>query len=866
MTGGPRRRIGPEDPEREVDRELEFHLEMRAREFEAEGMSPEAARRAAEASFGDRAEVAAECTTERKRRNRRQRLRGVLGDVRADVRVAARGLRRDPAFASAAILVLAVGIALVVAVAGLVDAYLVRSLPFPAADRLVHVWGPGAPDWMEAPDVIEVPVSWDLDVLSIIGDRPARAWTSWVAPTYFEAFGVEVQLGRLPQAADTEPGAPRVALISHGLWQRNWGGDPGVVGSTFAAYAQDRPEQAETFTVIGVLTPDHWHFNRFHEVLSPLAEGRATYLGRLARGVSIEEAQAVLERDARERGAESTDIELRPVHATYVERIRPALLALAASVALVLAIACGNAAVLLLVRASGREREFAVRAALGAGRTRLVRQLVVEGLVLSLSAAAAGIVLGALLLRGLADVVPAVLGTAVPGGAAALRLDGIALATAVGASTVAGLLFGLSPLAGVLRPGLVRGLAEGGRAGTGRGGSRLRDVLIGVELALSLALLVGAGLLLRSAAHLQQLPTGFDGERVTVLDVGIRQSRYPDRAARAAFFSELVRTVEAGVPGANAEVAFAAPFGTRTFGAGMPVETPAQPAPDDETGARAVGNIVTAGYFDMLDIPLLDGRGFAASDGPSSLPVAVVSASLAERLWPGGSPLGERIRFTGQTMFAFDSTWFTVVGVVDDVLKTLTDPNPPDLYYSYAQAPTSGGELLVRPASAGDPTEAVRRAVWSLDPEIPLDGVRRIDEDLRRASLPSRFLAAVLAGLAAFAALLATFGLYGVVAYAVRRQRRDIAIRMALGARVGGVVGLFVRRSVPVLGLGLLCGFAGAFWLSGVMHSQLHGVGRLDLVTFAAGAALLVVAALVATILPALSAARQTPMRVLRTD
>lgn len=866
MTGGPRRRIGPEDPGREVERELEFHLEMRAREFEAEGMTPEAARRAAETSFGDRAEVAAACTAERRRRNRGQRLRGMLGEVRADVRVAARGLRRDPAFASATILVLALGIAMVVAVAGLVDAYLVRGLPFPAADRLVHVWGEGAPDWREAPDVIEVPVSWDLDVLSIVGDRPARAWTSWVAPTYFEAFGVEVQLGRLPQPSDYETGAPRVALISHGLWQRNWGGDPGVVGGTFAAYAADRPEVAETFTIIGVLRPDHWHLNRFYEVLSPLAEGRATYLGRLAPGVSLAEAQAVLERDARERGEESAEIELRPVHETYVERIRPALLALAASVVLVLAIACGNAAVLLLVRASGREREFAVRAALGAGRSRLGRQLVVEGLVLSATSALAGIALGAFLLRSFADVVPGVLGTVVPGGADALRLDGTALAAAVGASTMAGLLFGLAPLAGVLRPDLARGLSEGGRAGTGRSRGRLRDVLIGAQLALSLALLVGAGLLLRSAMHLQRLPLGFDPANITALDINIRQSRYPDAQARAAFFAELLRTVEAGVPGVDAELVFSTPLGPRTFGTGMLVETPEQPIGPDETGPRALGNMVSHGFFDMLDVTLQRGRVFDGTDRLESVPVVVVSAALAERLWPGRDPVGRRVRFGQETMFAFDGTWFTVVGVVDDVVKTLTDPNPPDIYFSYEQMPSSSAQLLVRSSTGGEALDAVRRAVWSLDPEIPLDGETRLAEDVRRASLPARFLAGVLSGFAIFAALLATFGLYGVVAYAVRRQRRDIAIRMALGARAGGVVGLFVRRSVPVLGVGLLCGLAGAIWLSGVLRSQLHGVGRLDPVTFAAGAALLVVAALVATILPALRAARQTPMRVLRTD
>jgi putative ABC transport system permease protein len=866
MAKGPRRPVGPEDAARDVERELAFHLEMRTREFEAQGLSPEEARKAAEASFGDVDDVAAACREERRLRERRWVMRGLARDLGADVRVAIRGLRRDPAFASAAILVLALGIALVVGMAGLIDAYLVRALPFPAADRLVHVQGEGAPDWLEVPDVIELPVSWDLDVLSIVGERPARAWTSWVAPTYFEAFGVEVALGRLPDAADLAPGAPKVAVISHSLWQRNWGGDPGVIGSTFTAYAQDRPEVADILTVIGVLPPNHWHLNRFYDVLSPIAEGRATYVARLARGVSLPEAEAVLRRHAEERGAESTEVRLLAVHETYVARIRPALLALGAAVALVLLIACGNAAVLLLVRASGREREFAVRSALGAGRTRIARQLVAEGLVLSSCAALLGIALGTLLLHATADVVPSVLGTQVPGGSGALRLDGAALAAAVGASTLAGLLFGLAPLTGVLRPGLSRGLAEGGRGGTGRSQSRMRDVLIGAELALSLALLVGAGLLLRSAAHLQQLPLGFSAENVTSLEVNIRQSRYETLESRAAFYDELMRTIETRVAGTDAELAFSPPFGWRVFGLGVPVETPAQPASDDETGPRALGNIVSPGYFDMLDITLRNGRLFEPGDRLGTLPVTVISASLAERVWPGRDPIGEQIRFSGQTMFAHEETWFTVIGVVDDVLKSLTDPNPSDLYYALAQFPTPGMQLLFETSAAGDPLDAVRRAVWSLDSEIPLDGVRYMEQDVRQASLPARFLAGVLAAFSIFAALLATFGLYGVVAYAVRRQRRDIAIRMALGSPAGGVVSLIVRRSLPVIGLGLVSGLGGAFWLAGLMRSQLHGVARLDPMTFLLGATLLVTAAVAATIVPALRAARAAPMHVLRTE
>lgn len=859
------RQIGPEDSGREVDRELAFHLEMRAREFEAEGLSPEDARAAARRAFGDADAVAAECRTERARRGRSVRLRRRAEELVSDARLAGRMLRRDPAFASAAILVLALGIGIVVAVGGLVDAYLLRGLPFPAADRLVWIRGEETPDWRTAPDVLELPVSWDLDVLSLTGDQPTRAWTSWVSPTYFDAFGVRVQLGRLPRVDEVVPGAPRVALISHGLWQRRWGGDPDVVGTTFTAYASDRPEEAEVFTVIGVLTPDHWHINRFYEVLSPLAEGRATYLARLARGVTPAEAKAVLERDAVERGVADPTTEVEPVHATFVARVRPALTALTVSVLLVLLIACGNAAVLLLVRASAREREFSVRAALGAGRGRLVRQLVVEGLVLSVLAAIAGIAIGVLLLNGTAETLPRVLGTEVPGGASALRPQGLALLAALVACVGSALLFGLAPIASVVRPGLVRGLAEGGRGGAGRGRNRLRDGLIAAELALSLALLVGAGLLIRSADHLQRTPLGFTPDGVSAFEISIRQSRYPDDEAKAVFYAEAVRSVETEVPGIDAAFVFSRPLGGRTFGNGAPVETPEQPAAPDETGARAVGNAMSPGGFDLLGIPVRSGRVFTDADRPGAPRVAVVGESLARRLWGDANPIGRRVRFVSGTMFETEE-WLTVVGVVGDVVKTLTEPNPPDLYLPIAQVGTMGASLIVRSADGRNRMDEVRSVLWRLDPEIPLDMVRSMEADQRAATLPARFLAGVLAGFAAFAALLATFGLYGAVSYAVRRQRRDIAIRMALGARTGGVVGLFVRRGVPVLVAGLVAGLVGAGALARVLGSQIHGIGRLDPVTFVGAAVLLGGAALLATIVPARRATREAPMRVLRVD
>ena len=873
MSKGPRRPIGGEDPAREVDREISFHIEMRAREFEAEGLSPAEARRAAEQSFGNLAQVSKACRQERRRRGRSIRWRMLLGDLGGDLRIATRTLRREPSFAAAAILVLAVGIASVVVVAGLMDAYLVRGLPYPEADRLVFVNGRtpnAAPTWQNPPAVLEIAVSWDLDALSIVdGDRPQRAWASWVTPGYFAALGVRTELGRLPDERDAIPGAPTVAVISHEMWQGRYAGDPNILGRTFTAYSADRPDEAEVFTIIGVLSADFWLFNRgilstSHEVLSPLRVDRGVYMARLAPGITVSEAQTALRIDAHERGADSASVQVISAQTSFVSSVQPILLALGAAVLLVLAIACGNTAVLLLVRAASREREFSMRVALGAGRLRLARQLVVEGLVLSSVATLLGIALGLFIMQSTAGFAPRMLGAPLPGAEGVLRLQGAALASAVGACVLAGLLFGLAPLFGVLRPDLTRRLAEGMRAGEGRARGRLRHALVGVELAFSLALLVGAGLLVRSATHIQHLSLGFTPNDIAAVDVTVRQRSYQDEATRAAFFERVQSTIEGRLPDMDVELALWAPFARL---GGNPVETPAAPASASSAPITATSTLVSPGYFDLLGINLLRGRVFDATDRHAGLAVAIVSASLARRMWPERNPIGEQIRFAPRPGgHADEPRWLTVVGVVDDVRKTLTEENPPDLYRPFAQAAPTSVELLLRGGNWRQRLDEVRAAVWSLDSEIPLDGVRELDEAVASASLPTRSLAGVLAGFAAFAALLATLGLYGVVSYAVSRSRRDIAIRMALGAEARQVVTVFLRRILPVLLSGLVVGILGGAWLARLLSSQLHGVTALDTATYAGMSATLIAAALIATVVPALRAARLAPMRALRTD
>jgi predicted permease len=885
-------RARQEDAKREVERELAFHLEMRAREFEAAGLSGEAARRSAEAAFGDIAAVATACRAERARRSRERRRREMWRGLGGDVRFGARGLRRHPGFAAAAVLTLGAGMAIAATMVALTDAYLLRPLPYPDAERLVVVEGPGSPDWRAAPAVFEHVAAWDLDALAIVGgEAPERVWTSWVSPGFFDALGVRPALGRLFTAEEVAAGGRALAVISHGVWQRRWGGDPDVLGRTFAAYSDDRPDEAELFTVIGVLPADFWYANRFTEVLAPLRGERAVTLATLAPGVTPAVAEAALARQAAERDPARAEVRVRLMQSAYVEGVRPVLLAVGSAVALVLLIACGNATLLLLVRAAGRGDEFAVRVAIGAGRGRIVRQLVVEGLMVSAAAAAVGLALGWLLLGLVRGTLPVLLGTPVPGGAVSLGMSVPVFVAAAITTAVAGTLFGLVPLAALGRRDVTRSLAAAGRGTDARATHRLRGGLVVAELALSLALLVCAGLLVRSALHLQRLALGFEPDGVVAIGLSLRQRDYGDAPRRAVFYDRVLREIETSVPGAAPAFVSWAPFSR--VGA-VAVETPESPArrPGDAAPERgrpeaalrsprapatpvsspgqASVQMVSPSYFQVLGIAIRRGRVFDSLHNGVSEPVAVVGESLARSLWPAGDPIGRRLRVVTepdpQAPPGRDTGWLRVIGVVADVRKTLVAENPPDLYVPIAQRPPILAELVVTGAAGLERLDAVRAAVWRVNPELPLNEVRRLDEDVALASLPARFLAWLLSGFALFAVVLATLALYGVVAFAVTERRREIAVRMALGADARAVVRLFLRQATVLVAAGMAAGLAGGFALSRILRSQLFGVAAGDLTTYAGVALALGAAAFAATWVPARRAARAHPMGVLRGD
>ncbi|MBW3535112.1 MAG: ABC transporter permease, partial [Gemmatimonadetes bacterium] len=466
-----------------------------------------------------------------------------------DLRFAVRALRRDPGFTLAAVGVLGLGIGAGTAVLGVVNAYLLRPLPYPSSDRLVDI-RPALPLTLdEAREVLEIPLTWELDAFTLVGDdRPEQVLGSWVVPGFFEAYGIVPALGRTFRAEEGGEGGASVAILSHALWQRRFGGDPGVLGRTVRAYTSDRPEDAEVFTVVGVLPPDFWFHHAYTDFIAPLRTLNPIYQGRLHRGFSPERAASALTELARGRLPDLEGggvVEVTPLGERYVADIRPTLMLLSAAVALVLLIACGNVAVLLAVRARRRARELSVRRALGAGRAAVAVQLVVEGLVLACLAGAFGAGVASLALEALGSMVPARLGLPVPGGAAALRVDATVLAALAGVCALTGLVFGLVPLAGAVGEDLVGGMRAGRRRfGATGAGRRSHTVVMAAELALSLALLVAAGLTVRSARHLAAVDLGIDPAGLITAGVTLRERSYPEAAGRVDFHRRLSRAVE----------------------------------------------------------------------------------------------------------------------------------------------------------------------------------------------------------------------------------------------------------------------------------------------------------------------------------
>jgi len=810
----------------------------------------------------------------------------MLSAILHDLRFAARALVRRPGFTLAVTVTLALGIGANTAVYSLVDATLLRGLPFPDGDRLVAVWSTVQRETeerreMSYPDFRDVAES--VDGLDGVAAVLSAAWTSagdlgavrlegeMVTPGYLAVLGVAPALGRT-LSAETPDAAE--AVIGHGLWQRRFGGDPGVLGQRL------RLDDTE-YTVVGVMPAGFSGLNTGSDVWVPLASvvppqyleqrgGRfLDVVARLADGATLEQARdeaAALGRSLEEQHADSNaayGVSLGPLQADLMGDLETPLLVLSAVVVFVLLIACVNVANLMLVRASGRRRESAVHAALGAGRLQLLARSLFEAVLLSLAGGTLGVLLAAWGLNGLLGLSPVQLPDFVPVHVD-LRVLGFSLLLALATAVMLGLLTARGDrerLADTLRPGV--------RGGTGsRSLRRTRGLLVAAEVALALVLLVGAGLMAASFSHLRRVEPGFDTANLMFFRVDLSATGWDD-TQRAAFVPRL-RDALAAVPGAES-VALSTDTPLQQ-GWAATVLSPEGRAFDPQApyggGTRIYRHRVGPGFFATVGLPLASGRAFRPGDGAGEAPPVIVSEELARRTWPGTQAVGRRVKLGPPDS---DQPWRTVIGVTADARYRRVPgdpddmPDDPDVFFPLEEGAPRGLAVSVR-SPLPPPTlfPELRRAVQRLDPAVAAFELQTPEERLAGQRGERRFTVVMMAVFAGLALLLAAVGVYGVVAYSVAERTGEIGVRMALGAHGSTVLGMVVRQGMVPVVLGLAAGLAMALVLARLLGSLLYEVGASDPAVYAVVSGALLAVALVASMLPARRASRVDPAIALR--
>ncbi|NOT07292.1 MAG: ABC transporter permease [Gemmatimonadales bacterium] len=863
--------------ERELDDELTAFVELLTAEKVNSGLAPAAARRAALIEVGGVEQVKEEV--------RQVRMGTAVESVMRDLKYGVRALLRNPGFATAAMVALALGIGASVAIFSVVNGVLLRPLPYAEPERLVvvlhHGTDPVSPanfaDWRRLNSTFERMGAAEYWTPNLTGEEaPESVLALRITGDVLPLLGVRPALGRLFLPEEEDPGRDRAVVLSDGLWHRRFAGDSGVVGRTVAL-------NGEPYTVVGVM-PAGFGFAPFWatgaELWAPLALApRANSRGgnslrvfaRLRAGTTLEAARSdiagITARLDREFPGSNTDVRIIPLTERVVGNIRPILLVLFGAVGFVLLIACANVAHMLLARAAARQKEVSVRTALGASRARIVRQLLVEGLLLSLGGGAIGLLLAWVAVRGLVAFGPA----SIP------RLDSISLDWTVAAFTLAvslatGVAFGLAPVWHATRTDLSAALRDRGPAGGGARHHRLRGVLVGSEFALALVLLVGAGLMVRTMAALQRVDPGFRAEGVlsAVVSLAGAPSAAPER--RGPFYDELVRQV-AALPGVTAASGINhLPIAGDHWG--MPFVPEGKPRPRPGEAPTATYRVVMPEYFATMGIPVLRGRDVTAADRLDGPPVVVINQRLAELHWPGEDPIGKRLTL-GEG--GDGAVWHTVVGVVKNTVRSeWAAPAGEEVFLPLSQnqsllrgsrAHESYLTLVLR--TSGDPAEmapAVRQMVRSLDRQALVRGVETMAAVVARANAGPRFYLAVFSSFAAIALVLAAVGIYGVMSYAVSLRRLEIGIRLALGADRRDIERMVVGQGMRVAAIGGAVGLLAAFGLTRFMGRLLYGVGVADALTFSAVALALAVVAFGACYLPARRATGIDPLRAIRAE
>ena len=876
--------------ESELDLEVRSYADLLEEENMSKGMSPEEARRTARIEAGSPEQIKEEV--------RGMRAGAWIETVWQDLRSGARMLGRNRGFAATAILTLALGIGANAAIFSVVRAVLLSSLPYRQPDKLVKIWGQlpaeGIPkNSLSDPELFElidtnqafeqVAAYYPNDGANLGSDEiePRRITRGSATWTLFPLLGIQPILGRTFSAEEDKPGH-NVSVISYGLWRSFFAGDPNVVGKTIRM--NNRPS-----TVIGVL-PDGFDFAGDNQVWIPLAldrnhpGGRGNHswkvVGRLKPGVTVEQASADVKRFAQQLARQYPDyyppssgwgVIIVPLREELVAQIRPALLILMAATGIVLLIACANIANLLLARSSAREKEMAVRASLGAGQGRIIRQLLTESLLLSLIGCAAGLALGELgviAIRGLhADILPRV---------GKLEFDSTMLWFALAMAVFAGLLFGLAPAIHVSRPLLHEAMKEAGREGSGgRRGLRMRNALVISEIAFSLLLVTGAGLAIRSFYQLLRVDPGFRTDHILTMRMNLPSLTYPKGPAVPQFFNQLLGRIRA-MPGVESAGAISQlPMGGHRSSGSVFIENSNEPVLQ-HTSAVPYGYIetdqifATPGYLETMKTPLVSGRGFSDADTAASLGVVIVDTKFAATVWPGQNPLQKRVcmNFSGDPK-ALQPVWRTVVGVVAHVHNDSLDlEGREQAYFPQTQDPFGDSRaMFVTVRTAYDPvslTNSVRAQVLAMDRSEPVYSVHTMDEVVATSVEQPRLSQDLLALFASLAFALAAIGVYGVIAFAVSQRKHEMGIRMALGAQAWDIRRMVIGQGARLAFAGVAIGLATALYLARYMAPLLYGIETRDPVTFAVVPVLLLGVTLAATWIPATRATRVDPIQTLR--
>lgn len=801
-----------------------------------------------------------------------------------DLRYGLRRILQSPGFSAVVVATLALGVGANTALFSVVDAVLLRALPYAQPDRLVTVdhyypslnnlkaavSAPGYRDYSGLTQVFTsaaAETGWSAN-LTGLGD-PQRLRGSQVTGRLFGTLGVPVAAGRPLLPGDDQPGHERVVVLSDGLAKRLLGGAAGAVGRTLLLNGQ-------SYQVVGVTPPGFRDFfSKSTELWSPLVippeeltddhrtNEHYSFVARLRPGVSLARAQAELadfavrlKRDFPQSYPKDWGLLVTSLHEKAAGDLRARLLILLGAVGAVLLIACTNVANLLLARASGRAKEIAVRAALGATRWQLVRQLFIESLLLALAGGALGLALAVWAMQAVASLQFAGLPLD------ELRLDPPVLLFTLGVALATGLLFGLAPALATARADTQQTLKEGGRSvSAGRSRQALRRGLVVAEIALALALLVSAGLLVKSFSRLQEVETGFRPDHLLTFDLALPKTQYPTEAQQIAFFDRALARLRA-VPGvtavgATSTLPFSGDWSTGSFNVEGYTPPPNQPGPWGDMRA------VSPGFFAALGAPLLAGRVFTDQDGPGAVKVAVVDEEMVRRFWPHENPIGKRINFDRK-----QPDWITVVGVVRHTKHEGLDADARvQLYLSYRQRGIPFLSFALRTAT--EPRSVlpgVRAALREVDPALPFYNVHTMSELVDASTDQRRFSALLLSLFSGMALFLASLGIYGVMSYAVAQRGHELGVRMALGAVKREVLGLVLGQGMALAATGLGIGLLVAFGLTRLLKSQLFGVPATDPATFLVVTAILAAVALAANLLPALRATRVDPAIALREE